>query len=124
MHHLLIVALLPVFLLARQPSPSTGEPSAQSLIQRHEKEKSPVWVDGDTATFFYRGEAEQVKLFFGGEQVTFRRLPDSDVWTATVTKPDMAKGIFTYAILAGKKEELVQGKKLTFERWRGPQAPP
>jgi enterochelin esterase-like enzyme len=124
MHRLLIVTLFPLLLLVRQPSPPASEPSAQSLIQRHEKEKSPAWVDGDTATFFYRGEAEQVKLFFGGEGVAFRRLPDSDVWTATVTKPDMAKGIFTYAILAGKKDEPIQGKKLSFENWRGPHAPP
>jgi hypothetical protein len=26
-------------------------------IERHAREKSPVWADGDTATFFHRGEA-------------------------------------------------------------------
>src|SRR5207249_769216 len=105
-----VVKLLPLLLLAQQPTAATG-PSAQELIQRHEKEKAPVWVEGDTATFFFRGEAEQVKVFFGGEEFTFRRLPDSDVWTATVTKPEMARGIFTYAIVPGRKDEPIGQKK-------------
>jgi hypothetical protein len=81
------------------------EPTARALVERYEKEKSPVCVDGDTATFFYRGEVEQVALHFSGERIAFRRLPDSVVWTAMVTKPGMAKGDFTYAIVPGKKGE-------------------
>jgi enterochelin esterase-like enzyme len=105
-------------------APPPEQPTARALIDRRARERAPVWVDGNTATFFYRGEAEQVKVFFVGEEIPLRRLPDSDVWTATVSKPDMAKGVFTYAIRAGKKDQPVQGKELTFQRWRGPQAPP
>jgi enterochelin esterase-like enzyme len=115
--------MLPLVCLVQQP-PEAEKASAQSLIERRAKEKSPVWVDGNTATFFYRGYAEEVKLFIGGEEVKLHRLSDSDVWTATVTKPDMAKGIFTYAIMPGKKNEPIQGKQFHFQRWRGPQAPP
>src|SRR5262245_46405078 len=81
------------------------EPTARELIARFEKEKSPVWADGDTATFFFRGEAEQVLLMVGGERKELRRLPDSDVWTVKVTRPELAKGVFTYALLPGKKGE-------------------
>jgi enterochelin esterase-like enzyme len=107
-----------------QPAAKTDSPSPQALIERHEKEKAPVWVEGDTATFFFRGEAEQVRLFLGGEDLALRRLADSDVWTVSVTKPGLAKGLFTYALLPGKKGEQHYGKKLDFRRWRGPQAPP
>jgi enterochelin esterase-like enzyme len=116
--------LAPLVLPAGLAARPQGPPPAQALIDRHANERAPVWVDGNTATFFYRGEAEQVKFFFGGEEIPLRRLPDSDVWTGTVSKPDLAKGIFTYAIRAGKKDQPVQGKGLAFQRWRGPQAPP
>jgi hypothetical protein len=53
-----------------------------------------------------------------------RRLPDSDVWTATYTKPNLSRGVFTYAILPGKKGESFYGRKLPVQSWRGPQAPP
>src|SRR5262249_46946984 len=96
----------------------------QALIERHAKEKSPVWVDGDTATFFHRGEAEQMTLIVGGDMLQLRRLPDSDVWTATLTKPGLAKGVLSYALMPGKKGESIYGRKLPFQRWRGPQAPP
>jgi enterochelin esterase-like enzyme len=96
------------------------EPTAQQLIDRHTREKSAVWTEGDTATFFWRGEAEQVKLHFGGETMNLRRLPDSDVWTVRVTRPQLQSGVFSYAIAPRKrgKEERPQ-----FQTWRGPKAP-
>jgi enterochelin esterase-like enzyme len=108
------------------PIAARNEPTAQDMIDRHEKEKSPVWIDGDTATFFYQGDAEQVMLAFSGERIAFRHLPDSRVWLARVKKPDMAKGIFTYMILPGKKGEppFKSGQALPMQRWRGPEAPP
>ena len=118
------MVLLTVFILVGLPVYSADEPTAQSLIERHEKEKSPVWLDGETATFFHRGEAEQVTLFIGGEEIAFRRLPHSDVWTATFTRPGITKGVFTYAILVGNKQQMLRGKRLVFQAWRGPQAPP
>src|SRR5262245_65835565 len=63
-----------------------GEPSAKALIARHEKEQAPVWADGDKATFFFRGDDEQVTLMVGGERHQLRRLPESDVWTLTLER--------------------------------------
>src|SRR5262245_48685628 len=85
--------------------------SAADLIARFEKEKSPIWADGDTATFFYRGEAEEVILLVAGDHKQMQRLPGSDVWTATYQKPGLAKGVFTYVILPGKKGESYYGRK-------------
>jgi enterochelin esterase-like enzyme len=102
------------------------DPTAQSLLDRHRKETSPVWTDGDTATFFYQGDAEQVMLMFSGEQFPFRRIAESDVWFATVTKPGLAKSVFTYIIVPGKKGESrpKAGQRLPMQHWRGPEAPP
>src|ERR1700683_3692958 len=74
----------------------------QALIARAAKEKSPVWVDGDTATFFFRGEAEQVTLLLAGELMELERLPDSDVWTISVRRAGMAKAVFSYCLLPHK----------------------
>lgn len=106
--------------------PEKTAPTAQALIARHEKTKSPVWVDGDTATFFYRGDAEQVLLMIGGEEKQLQRLPDSDVWTTTVTRKGMAQGVFTYMLMPGKKGASVYtvGKSFRPQAWRGPEAPP
>src|SRR5262249_39894206 len=102
------------------------EPTAQSLLDRRRKENSPVWIDGDTATFFYQGDAEQVMPMLSGEQFPFRRLAEKDVWIATVTRPGLAKSVFTYIIVPGKKGETRPraGQRLAMQRWRGPEAPP
>src|SRR3954447_12058341 len=79
------------------------KPTARALIDRHAKENGPIWADGDKLTFFYRGEAEQVTLLFGGDTKQLERLPDSDVWTISFTKPDAERAVVTYAFLPGKK---------------------
>jgi enterochelin esterase-like enzyme len=96
------------------------EPTAQQIIDRHASEKSAVWTDGDAATFFWRGEAEQVKLHFGGEAMNLKRLTE-DVWTVRVTRPQLQRGVFSYAIVPRKrgKEE-----RPRFQTWRGREAPP
>ena len=98
---LLSLPLLPAF----GPPLDRDPPAAQALIDRHEREKSPVWADGDTATFFYRAEAEQVNLFLGGERLKLRRIPGSDVWTTTVRRPGLEKGVFTYSLRPGRKDQ-------------------
>src|SRR5947209_4725768 len=77
--------------LAQDAKSDKKSPTAQALMERHAKEKSPVWADGDMATFFFRGEAEEVTLAIGGETKKLRRLPDSDVWTLTVQRPGLQK---------------------------------
>ena len=57
---ILVIALTASVAVGR--SAADTPPDARALIERYEKEKSPVWADGDTATFFYRGDAEQVTL--------------------------------------------------------------
>jgi enterochelin esterase-like enzyme len=101
-------------------------PTAQALIERQAKEKAPVWVDGDTATFFYRGEADQLSLVLGGETLHLQRLPDSDVWTLRVQRPDLERGLFTYALIPARKGQPAPkpGERVTFHTWRGPKAPP
>jgi enterochelin esterase-like enzyme len=93
-------------------------PTAQALIARRAKEKSPIWVDGAALTLFYRGEAAEVAFYFGGMSQKLRRLPDSDVWTGSITKPDAPKAVFEYAFVTGKTG------RPHFQLWRGPQAPP
>lgn len=96
-------------------------PSAKALMERHAKEMAPVWTDGNTATFYFKGEAEQVTVIVGGERLTLKRLPDSDVWTRSVTRPDLDKGVFSYVITAEKKGD---SPNFNFKDWRGPKAPP
>lgn len=102
------------------------EPSAKELIERNAREKSPVWADGDVATFFYRGDADDVTLTVGGETKKLHRLPDSDVWTLTIERPGLAKGVFTYFLIPHKKGEppFKRGQRLKPSSWRGPDAPP
>ncbi len=123
---LAVLSLALALWAAPAPGAQPGGPTAQALIKRHEREKSPVWADGDTATFFFRGEAEEVSLLLGGELKKLRRLPDSDVWTAAVERPGLAKGVFSYALVAHKKGEspFRRGERLHFSTWRGPDAPP
>jgi enterochelin esterase-like enzyme len=101
------------------------EPTTQALIQRHDKEKSPVWLDGETLTFFYRGNVEQAQVLVGGDVLDLHRLADSDAWTATMKKPDMEKAVVSYAFLPGKKgqDPFASGQRIYPQTWRGPQAP-
>jgi hypothetical protein len=64
------------------------------LIERHDREKSAVWVDGDGATFFFRGEVEQVTLILSGEAKPLRHLEGTGVGAASVELPGLAKEVF------------------------------
>ena len=123
-------ASLPVLiLLAATISLAADAPSADDLIERHAKEKSPVWSDGDVATFFYRGDAERVELFSpildGYAVASLARLPNSDVWTLTATQPDLERGVFSYYFIPTKNgRHPVEQDPSNFGIWRGPKAPP
>ncbi len=120
----LAVSALPAEARAQGTQNEAG--TAKALIERHAKEKSPVWADGDVATFFFRGEADEVTLAVGGDTKKLRRLADSDVWTITLVRPGLSKGVFTYFMLPHKKGEspFKQGERLNPSSWRGPEAPP
>ena len=120
MTRLFAVALLVPALLG-----SGQEPTAAELIKRHEREKSPVWADGEKATFFFRGDAEQVFLILSGEAKPLRRVPESDVWTISLDRPELAKGTFSYTFLPGKNGDppIQPGRRLNFAVWTGPLAP-
>ncbi|MBI3409485.1 MAG: hypothetical protein HY040_14180 [Planctomycetes bacterium] len=120
-----VFSLVPILFLSALTC-AADDPTAQDLIDRRAKEKTPVWTDGDKATFFFQGDAEQVTLIVGGESKQLRRLLDSDVWTLTIDRPGLEKGVFSYALTPGKKGEpaFKPGQALNFEKWRGPKAPP
>jgi enterochelin esterase-like enzyme len=111
-----VVAIL---LLAGPAFAGAQQPSAQELIERHAREKSPVWADGDALTFFYRGEAEQVDVMFGGDLRALRRIADSDVWTVRVKLADLDRGVFSYHFIRTPKDRPAEPAN-----WRGPNAPP
>jgi enterochelin esterase-like enzyme len=96
-------------------------PSAQALIDRQQQEKASVWADGETVTFFYRGEAERVSLTFHVGPNLLRRVPGSDVWYIRIERPDLQKAVFNFQLTPVK-----DGKSLPTltQIWRGPQAPP
>ncbi len=117
-----------LMLLAATMSLGADAPTADSLIQRHAKEKSPVWSDGDVATFFYRGEFERVDLFSpvldGIGIKPLARLPNSDVWTVASTQPDLERGVFSYYFIPTKCGNAPEQDPSNFGVWRGPKAPP
>jgi enterochelin esterase-like enzyme len=119
-----LALLLPLLLI--DPRPTAGQPTAQALIERDAREKAPVWADGDTATFFYRGEADEVMLRVGGETQHLRRLPGSDVWTVRWQRPELERGVFSYALAPSRKGQPPpeRGERWVFHTWRGPKAPP
>jgi enterochelin esterase-like enzyme/pimeloyl-ACP methyl ester carboxylesterase len=107
-----------LLLLVPQP-PST--PSAAELIVRQEKEKAHVWLDGETLTFFHRGEADSVQVIFGGDQVSLKRIAGSDAWYQEVKKPGVKQGFFSYMMMPMKGN--IPPAKLQPQFWRGPEAP-
>ncbi len=116
MKNLASAILLIVSLTAR-----ADEPSAQALIERHHKEKSSVWADHDTVTFFYQGKADKVSVMFNGNIRDLRRLPDSDVWVFRLKLPDLNKAVFSFELLPIPKNK---SRQLGVQTWRGPQSPP
>ncbi len=115
--------LVGVLLLVGSMMAPAGPPGAAELIERHLKEQSPVWADGDTATFFHQGEAEGVDLEFDGEIHPLKRLPGTDVWTLAIARPGLDRAVFSYW-LTPKDKDRPPAKSLGDPPiWRGPKAP-
>ena len=101
-------------------------PNAAALVERFQREKSPVWADGDKATFFFRGEAERVQIIAGGDIKSLERVPESDVWTLTLTLPDLERAVVAYSISATTTGRAAKVPPASPRNgiWRGPKAPP
>jgi enterochelin esterase-like enzyme len=103
----------------------SDQPSVPALIERQAKAMAPLWADGDTLTFFHRGEAERVSVLFGGDLQQLRRLPDSDVWVLSLQRPRLQEAVLSYAILPHRADEdPLRGRPFAFKTWRGSKAPP
>lgn len=100
--------------------------SPQDLLSRWQREKAPVWADGDHLTFVYRGEAEAVDLI-GGLQLPMWRVADSDVWAVTVRVRDLYRAALSYGFAPRASAVSPDtGTRLLppTRAWRGPAAPP
>jgi enterochelin esterase-like enzyme len=108
------------------PAPGADPPSAGALLARQRAESSPVWADGDVATFVFQGEADRVELRLGGDPETrpLTRLPGSDVWTVRLEKPGLERGVFTYWLTSTRAGHTSGGDWARPRYWRGPKAPP
>jgi enterochelin esterase-like enzyme len=98
--------------------------SADALIARRAQENSPVWRDGNVATFFYRGEAQRVELIFGLETKQLSRIPMSDVWTLALTLSDLERAVFSYSLLPVREADPSAQTFQSRSIWRGPKATP
>jgi enterochelin esterase-like enzyme len=116
--------LLLVLILGVTTRAEADSPAARAATDRYRKENAPVWADGDQATFFYRGEADRVEVFFRGEIKALNRLPGSDVWTLTVNLPGLERGVFQYRLTPYRKGQAVEKTADKLRLWRGPKAPP
>jgi enterochelin esterase-like enzyme len=116
--------LVAVLFLAGLTTAAAEPPGAEALIERQREEKVPVWADGDTATFFYRGEADQVDVLFGGDTRPLRRIANSDVWTLAVHLPDLDRAAFSYRFIPKENHRPLKQPSGEPAVWRGPKAPP
>jgi enterochelin esterase-like enzyme len=98
-------------------------PKATALIECQRKEESPVWADGDTATFYYRGPADEVQVIFGGDFRPLKRIAGSDVWTLAVTLPDLDQAVFSYTFVPTVKGRPSPMSSAKSGVWRGTKAP-
>jgi hypothetical protein len=107
------------------PAPGANPPSAGASLARLRAEGSPVWADGDVATFVFRGEAERVELRLGGEPEAraLARIPGSDVWTLRLEKPGLERGVFTYWLTPTRAGRTGGDNPSEPRYWRGPGAP-
>ena len=105
---------------------AAGPPSAEALLARLKVEGSPVWADGDVATFVFRGEADRVGVYLGGEPMPrdLTWIPGSDVWTVQFKKPRLDEAVFTYRFLSARAGRLADASAASWRTWRGPKAPP
>jgi enterochelin esterase-like enzyme len=115
----LLVFLFPAIL----PLAAADPPAAQALIDRHRREKSPVWADGETATFFYRGLVDKVEVLFAGEFKSLERIADTNVWTLAVKRADLQRAVFSYRFLPTARGRPVEKPPASLAVWRGPKAP-
>jgi enterochelin esterase-like enzyme len=115
---------LPALLVLAAACPAAESDAARAAVERHHKEKSPAWADGETLTFFHQGEAERVEVIFGGDMKELKRLPDSDVWTLAVTRPGLGRAVFSYLLTPVRKGGPPEGTPAEPRVWRGPLAPP
>jgi enterochelin esterase-like enzyme len=99
-------------------------PIASVLIERFNSEKSPVWADGDTVTFFFRGEALKVELIAGGDIKSLMRIPSSDVWTVALKLPELERAVISYHLTATTKGSTRNQVSHQEGVWRGAKAPP
>jgi enterochelin esterase-like enzyme len=116
-----------LFAVALNPQLAADEPpQAAALVERFNREKSPVWADGDIATFFFRGEAERVELLAAGEIKALERIPSSDVWTLTSTYPGLERAVISYMIAPKREPGAAERPQRAPQEsvWRGPKAPP
>ena len=93
-----IVCLMLLSCTTNLMSAADEEATAAALTERFNRESVPVWANGDVLTFYFRGEAESVQLFAGGEIKSLERIPSSDVWTVTLTLPELERGVISYFI--------------------------
>ena len=113
-----LLAIAAVFALAW-----ADEPNVEVLSARFDREKSPVWADGDTATFFYRGEAERVEVIAGGDFKSLTRIPSSNAWTVAVKLPDLERAVISYYFTVTKNGSRQNSTTRLEGVWRGPKAP-
>ena len=101
-------------------------PDAAALTERFQREKSPVWADGEKVTFFFRGEAESVRIIAGGDIKALVQIPASDVWTLELVLPGLERAVISYSISAITKSGHAKAPPTspTKGTWRGPKAPP
>src|SRR5262245_34210311 len=93
-----MVALAIVSCVGSLPSARAQKerPSAAALIERFTREKSPAWADGETATFFFRGDALKVEVIAGGDFKALERIGTSDVWSVTFKLPEVERAVISY----------------------------
>jgi len=114
-----LIAIATLFALAG----ADEQPSAKALVARFDREKSPVWADGDTATFFFRGEAERVEVIAGGDFKALKRIPSSNVWTVALKLPDFERAVISYSFTVTKNGRRQNATTRLQGVWRGPKAP-
>lgn len=89
---------------------------AEQLLERRDQEGSSVWVDENTITFIYEGEAESVDICCSFQE-PLTRLPNSDVWTLSKQVANISEAIIGYNFI-------VDGMYSESDRvWRGADAP-
>lgn len=97
------------------PAPTDAAPFEKRLGDR----ATAVWLEGDVLSVAHREKAEQVMLD-GGLQQPLQRIAGTDIWVFQARMPDWEKAFFTYTFISSS---LKPGTRLTFDDWRGTQAP-